>query len=360
MRILLDGGGDVNQVDGAGRTPAIAAALIGDHSMLQFLSAGESGADLSVRNSDGRTAAFCAAMNGHTGCLALILGDADYGREGGGGGLSGEAKGEATTSAAATSGGVPVIADPAADAADKIGCTPLWTAAAHGHLDTVKYLIDRHGASPNARDVTGTTAAWMTVSQRTSHIAITACVSAVLVACVYRSSGEPRARPPPTKTATDGAATSHACHFILGLLREKPRQTPLARPVPRHPRTSCLFLTPPITKQTAVPQAGSGNTRCLKLLLDAGADGDLANEDGLTPALIAAQGGHAGCIRALAKAGADLSIRDLSGNSAAALAAMGGHLNCLEVGDFALCMRFLCLVRRLHQSRCQRFTHPRG
>lgn len=79
------------------------------------------------------------------------------------------------------------------------------------------------------------------------------------------------------------------------------------------------------------PQAGSGNKRCLKALLDAGGDGNLTNEDGLTPALIAAQGGHVGCLRVLAKAGADLSIRDLLGNSAAALAAMGGHLNCLEV-----------------------------
>lgn len=79
------------------------------------------------------------------------------------------------------------------------------------------------------------------------------------------------------------------------------------------------------------PQAGSGSKRCLKVLLDAGTDGNAANEDGLTPALIAAQAGHAGCLWVLANAGVDLSIRDLSGNSATALAAMGEHLNHLEV-----------------------------
>lgn len=79
------------------------------------------------------------------------------------------------------------------------------------------------------------------------------------------------------------------------------------------------------------PKAGSGNTRCLEILLDAGADGNLANEYGLTPALIAARRGHADCLLALAEAEVDLSVRDPSGNSAATLAAMGGHLNCLEV-----------------------------
>lgn len=171
FRVLLDGGGDVSHADGAGRTPAMAAALIGDRSLLRFLADSESGADLSLRNSDGRTAAFFAAMNGHTGSLAFILGDHDY--DAGGGGVSGigrERETEKTAPTAARSGGgrgggVSVVADSTADAADKIGGTPLWTAAAHGHLDTVKYLIDRHGASPNARDVTGTTAAWMAVRE---------------------------------------------------------------------------------------------------------------------------------------------------------------------------------------------------
>lgn len=136
----------------------MAAALIGDCSLLEFLSASESGLNLSLQNSDGRSAAFFAAMNGHTGSLAFILGNGDYGGGEGGGGTSAKGGSESPTRSRGVS-----TAGAMADAEDKIGCTPLWTASAHGHLDTVEYLIDRHGASPNARDVTGTTAAWMAV-----------------------------------------------------------------------------------------------------------------------------------------------------------------------------------------------------
>jgi len=62
----------------------MAAALTGDRALLEFLSASDSAADLSTRNSDGRTAAFFAAMNGHVDCLAFVLGDADYAAGGGG------------------------------------------------------------------------------------------------------------------------------------------------------------------------------------------------------------------------------------------------------------------------------------
>lgn len=114
----------------------MAAALRGDRPLLKFLLT--SGADFSVQNSDGRTAAFFAAMNGHVDCLGFIL-------DGGG----------RITPTTASS----YLAT--ADLKDKIGCTPLWTAAAHGHLEALLYLIKRD-ASPNVRDVTGTTAAWMT------------------------------------------------------------------------------------------------------------------------------------------------------------------------------------------------------
>lgn len=98
-------------------------------------------------------------MIGHVSSLVFILDDPDYksmsimsrlnGKE-----KKGEDKlpyrGSGCGSGAATA---------MENAEDNIGCTPLWTAAAQGHLDTVKYLIGRHGASLNARDMTGTTAA---------------------------------------------------------------------------------------------------------------------------------------------------------------------------------------------------------
>lgn len=229
FRVLLDGGGDVNHADGAGRTPAMAAALIGDRSLLRFLSASESLADLSLRNADGRTAAFFAAMNGHTGSLAFILGDADFdggkraaGDSGSGGSGGGEGKGEATTSATTRSGGA--VAAATLDAEDKIGCTPLWTAAAHGHLDTVKYLIDRHGASPNACDVTGTSAAWMTVRWFASSIILSVHTVVPFVNCA-RGLGAPRQVP-------TAAAPPHAFTFtrVIILARNRRSQPPLGAP----------------------------------------------------------------------------------------------------------------------------------
>lgn len=129
VRILLRAGGDPNQADIRGRTPAMAAALRGDRDLLECLT--KHGARLSSVNSDGRTATFFAAMNGHVECLAFVIDECD---------------------------GLDAIA--AADARDSSGCTPLWTAAAHSHLETVQYLA-RRGASPDVRDVTGTSAAWM-------------------------------------------------------------------------------------------------------------------------------------------------------------------------------------------------------
>lgn len=176
----------MNDTDRSGRTPAMAAALRGNRPLLEFLL--EHGADFSIRNSHGRTAAFFAAMNGHVRCLAFIAdgavdnavhGEGDRiasasldGRGAAGicvtpftNGNSSEVssvnRDEVIIGAAPGVPGFPTAASETADVADKIGCTPLWTAAAHGHLEVVRYLAWR-GASPNTRDVTGTTAIWMT------------------------------------------------------------------------------------------------------------------------------------------------------------------------------------------------------
>ena len=51
----------------------------------------------------------------------------------------------------------------------------------------------------------------------------------------------------------------------------------------------------------------AGDARSLStLLLEAGCDKDKANEDGATPAFMAAQEGHADCLRLLLEAGCDM------------------------------------------------------
>lgn len=203
--MLIGVGADVNQSDDRGRTPAMAAALRGDRSLLECLSA--NGAHLSSVNSDGRSTAFFAAMNGHVDCLAFAVNE-NHGPE-----------------------AVAMV-----DVRDSIGCTPLWTAAAHGHLETVRYLTHL-GALPNASDVTGTSAAWMTAGSGNAP-----CLGALLEA------------------GADG-----------NLANED-------------------GLTP------ALIAAQGGHANCLRMLAAAGADLGLRDLAGNSAAAFAAMGGHLGCL----------------------------------------------------------------
>lgn len=200
----------------------MAAALRGDLSLLKFLSV--NGANLSMRNSDGRSAVFFTAMNGHVDCLAFVV-DHDNNSSSG----NGDGCGKPTSTSAAA-------ADATVEATDKIGCTPLWTAAAHGHLEVVKYLT-RRGASPNARDVTGTTATWMTAGSGSAH-----CLGALLEAGANADLAN-----------EDG-------------------------------------LTP------ALIAAQGGHAGCLRVLAAAGADLEIRDLAGNSAAALAAMGGHLNCL----------------------------------------------------------------
>ena len=58
---------------------------------------------------------------------------------------------------------------------------------------------------------------------------------------------------------------------------------------------------------------------CLRLLIDAGADMDAANESGTTPLMCAAVFGHFECAETLVKAGANIDLQNERGSSALAI-----------------------------------------
>ena len=62
--------------------------------------------------------------------------------------------------------------------------------------------------------------------------------------------------------------------------------------------------------------AWKGQTRCLELLLAAGADADKANWTGFTPLLSAAEYGHLACVERLLEAGADKDAQNVDGATA--------------------------------------------
>ena len=77
--------------------------------------------------------------------------------------------------------------------------------------------------------------------------------------------------------------------------------------------------------------AEEGHAACLRLLLEAGCDKDKAMQNGVTPAFVAAQNGHADCLRLLLEAGCDKDKAYETGATPAFIAAQNGHADCLRL-----------------------------
>ena len=71
--------------------------------------------------------------------------------------------------------------------------------------------------------------------------------------------------------------------------------------------------------------AERGYAEVVRLLVEAGADKDVASNRGNTALMLAALEGHAEVVRVLVEAGADMNMADSYGNTARMLAADEGH-----------------------------------
>ena len=78
--------------------------------------------------------------------------------------------------------------------------------------------------------------------------------------------------------------------------------------------------------------AHGGHTEVMQLLLDAGADAELVDEEDNTPLIIAAAGGSCAALELLLSAGADVDIdaADSAGCTALVAAAAMGHLEAVR------------------------------
>ena len=74
-----------------------------------------------------------------------------------------------------------------------------------------------------------------------------------------------------------------------------------------------------------------GNLEVLHALLEAGADKDLANQDGITALMFASSLGHLKILRLLLGAGADRNLVNNDGLTAVTLASQEGHVEVMRL-----------------------------
>jgi ankyrin repeat protein len=74
-----------------------------------------------------------------------------------------------------------------------------------------------------------------------------------------------------------------------------------------------------------------GHTDVLTLLLEKGADVNLARNDGSTPAFMASQMGHADVLTLLLEKGADVNLTNNNGSTPAFIASLQGHTDVLTL-----------------------------
>jgi len=261
----------INEIKNSGSTALFITAWNGHVEVVDFLI--KSGADLSIKNSDGWTALHSAAAKGHLECVKLLAQtDPTTINE-----LTN--KGSTALYLAAQIGLVEVVDLLIKLGADllirnSVGWTALHSAAFNGHLECVKLFTEKNPTTINEITNDGDTA--VLLAAHNVHVDV--------VDFLIKS----------------GADLS---------FREK--------------RLGCTALH---------SAAAKGHLECAKLLTET--DPTTINKitnDGETALYLAAQNGHIKVVDFLTKSGADLSIRDSDGWTALHSAAAERHLECVKL-----------------------------
>lgn len=130
LKILVEGGADIDKQNALKETPIMIASLAGSTDMVQYLLS----KDAEV-NKPGWTALLYAATNGHADIVKLLLDASAY-----------------------------------IDGAAPNGTTPLMMATRGGYIDTVRLLLDE-GADPSVKNENGDTAASWALKAKQTNIA---------------------------------------------------------------------------------------------------------------------------------------------------------------------------------------------
>ena len=271
-RCLLAAGADVNAPGEGGKTALMWFATRGREGIVQQLL--QAGAAPDATDAEGRTALMHAARNGYTEAAQVLL---DH------------------------------RADP--NIADNAGNTALMLAAAHGKTSVMSALIN-NGAHINARNQSGATA--LDLARKSTN------PTAEHMLRRLGAKGAPVAGAAPAKTVPSAAAKCKG-HFTVAArdgddARVRCWLDAGADPNERDQHGATALMN----------AAAGGHTGAARLLIERGADPNLATRrDGATALMMAAYRGHADMVRLLLAKGADPNARNDNDQTPLSLALRG-------------------------------------
>ena len=298
VELLLDKGVDIHARDVVG-TPMVRAAEIGQLAVVEILLA--RGADPLKGNTGKRLPLHFAAEGGHLAVVSLLLKQPSV--------------------------------DP--NSKDNLGQTALFKAANNGHSEVVEILLQQKGISPDAASNDGFTPLLQTIFER--H-------QTVVKLLLERPDVNPNLRDT-SYNQTPLWMASTAGNEILGMFlqrkdieingRSRWGETPLYQAIQRKRISAAKMLLdagadPNVltdeNRYTLSWAAAEGSEESIELLLkQPSIQLDIPDKLGQTPLLRAADAGHTKCMRMLLDKGANVKHADEEGRTALSLAAFKGH-----------------------------------
>ena len=332
VELLLDKGVDVHADDNVGWPPMVRAALYGQLRIVEILL--DRGADPLKGTVGDRLPLHFAAEAGHLAVVSLLLKQPsvdpnfkDY-------------TGQTALFKAANNGHHEVVElllqqkgiEP--DAVSKDGFTPLLQTIFEKHKQVVKLLLDRADVNPNQSDTTyNQTPLWMASTAGDEILGMflerkdieingqsrwgeTPLYQAIqrkrlsAAKMLLEAGADPNIPAYENKTALSWAAAEGSEESIELLLKQ--------------PRIELDI--PDKFGQTPLQRASdAGHTKCIRMLLDNGADVKHADNEGRTALSLAATKGHKVVAKLLLKQKAEINAQDKKGNTPLALAAEKNH-----------------------------------
>ncbi len=306
--LLLIHGADIDNKDRDGFTPLMRAVFSGDFELVEVLL--KNGASLNLKDNRGLTALNCAASRGASKSLELLL---QYGADiaipdcdGKTALINAAEMGQTDCAEHLLNSGAQI------DGQDKSGKTALHYAVIRNKSESVKLLLSQ-GAKVNIPDRSDCTVLY--------HAAESPKENHFITLLLQKGAGIEGCRMSPLKVAVETAVYTGNVKPLKLLIERYPKVN-----IHDHLSWQDLMWTP-------FSGSGSGNDKCLRVLVNCGIDINVKDKDGCTLLLIAARAGNSKAVDFLLKNGADVEVNAQSKKGLTALnfATINGDVESLQL-----------------------------